>query len=189
MPNEMRDAQRVIEGSALKLYMACIGGAIEGFSIEAHDICFLAAEELNSAAKMARARWPGKPNSAHLDAIREVSHVGGFEIRLAETPPPSSAMAGDRLFFVNVGFYREGVFGELHDVSLVVEKSATLAGAMILQAIGQNSFLAHKDNLWAIDNVQGITHVNGYHVVIQSSDSILCDPVFYGPSIISWGGQ
>ncbi|MES2059160.1 MAG: DUF1543 domain-containing protein [Pseudomonadota bacterium] len=173
----------------MKLYMACIGGAIEGLSIEAHDVCFLAAEELSSAAEMAKARWPGKPASAHLDTLREVSHVGGFEIRLAETPPSSPAMAEDRLFFVNIGFYRQGAFGEFHDVSLVVEKSAALASARVLQTAGRDLFLAHKDNLWAVDNVQGVSHVDGYSVVVQPSDSSIRDSLFYGPSLIAWNEQ
>jgi hypothetical protein len=50
---------------------------------EGHEVVLVVAEDLGQAKSMAKAKWSGA-GRGHLDAVRQIDMVDGFEVSLAK---------------------------------------------------------------------------------------------------------
>lgn len=107
----------------MKLYMILIGATLPGRHIEQHDIYFGIGDDLKSLVPDLFNFWPEANGKIHIDAWREVTQVNGFRINVVE----KGASNPDKLFFLNLGGYKEGDFEEPHYKLLVVEQDKAAA--------------------------------------------------------------
>jgi hypothetical protein len=114
-----------------KLFIALLGGRPPDSTIEAHNVFFGIGPDMESLFPSIKKFWPSAP-AIHIDAYLCVEHVDGHQIIIEKNDqnPPSGPQAAPKLFFVNLGGYREGVFEERHKKLLLVADNQAEATAM-----------------------------------------------------------
>ena len=133
----------------MKLFAIYVGGGHPRANIEIHDIRFVAGEDLEATFPVLKQEWWGTPGSLHVDAYADLTRLPGWQVNVQDTPPPDG---GARLFFVNVGYYVAGRFGELHDYQFRVCDSEKTAWCEAKAALGRQEGM-HKDNLIGVDDI------------------------------------
>lgn len=123
-----------------KLFMLLLGCVPPGRHTEQHDIYFDVAENLASLVPNIIAFWPEANGKIHVDAWREVTVVDSFSVSVeARTTHADAAPGGKKLFFINLGGYKQNEFEEYHYKMLAV---ADDKGDAIRQA-KQTAFYKH----------------------------------------------
>ncbi|SJN45390.1 hypothetical protein FM107_13615 [Sphingobacterium sp. JB170] len=108
--------------------MVLLGCKPEGRFIEQHDIYFGIAEELPELKNDMIEYWPQARGKLHIDAWKKITYVEGYTILVR--PRNDAAEQRNKLFFVNLGGYRENDFEEYHFKQLVVAESLELASRL-----------------------------------------------------------
>src|ERR1700740_3418323 len=97
----------------LKLYMLLLGCTPSGRHTEQHDVFFAIGESLKSLVTDIVAFWPEANGRIHIDAYREVTLVDGYKVTVTDRDSKSDP-GEERLFFINLGGYKRGLFDEPH---------------------------------------------------------------------------
>jgi hypothetical protein len=100
----------------LKLFMILIGYRSRGFNTEQHDVIFLAGTSIENTAflQQIRASVPlPKYIMVHIDAYVEVTQADGYAVSVV-TDRQQLSPQDKKLFFVNLGGYKKGIFQEYH---------------------------------------------------------------------------
>jgi hypothetical protein len=139
--------------SDIKLFMLLLGCKPTGRNTEQHDIFFGIGYSLSDLLTDMQEFWPGS-GKLHIDAWREVTLVDGFAIQVV---PKTNNPAGDaaKLFFINLGGYKEQEFEEYHYKILAIGKQKSDA----IQQAKQTAFYKHTGFAGAdshIDDKYGI---------------------------------
>lgn len=104
--------------------MILIGCKPPGRHTEQHDTFFTIAGHISDTESDVKKFWPEAPK-VHLDAWREVFLVDGQMITIV---PKGQAKKSDfKLFFINLGGYKNKEFDEFHYKLLLVAKDITEA--------------------------------------------------------------
>ncbi len=75
---------------AVRLFLVYLGGDLPpGRLGEDHEVVVVAATDLTSARAAGRAKWRGTTR-AHVDAVRQLDVIDGYEIRLEPTDRPET---------------------------------------------------------------------------------------------------
>jgi hypothetical protein len=101
----------------MKLFMFYVGGDCGNSNIELHDVRFSVGDSPEECHEDLRRQWWGNPKSLHLDCWGQVEQADGYDITLSVARSEESEM---KLFFLNLGGYDPGNFGELHENLLLV---------------------------------------------------------------------
>ncbi|MEJ8755598.1 DUF1543 domain-containing protein [Pontibacter sp. H259] len=101
----------------LKLFMVLLGCRPPGRNTEQHDVFFGIAETIKDLVPQIKKFWPGA-GKIHVDAWREVTLVNGFAIQVVTKSENENRE--HRLYFLNLGGYKEHEFDEFHYKLLVV---------------------------------------------------------------------
>ncbi len=138
--------------------MLLLGCRPPGRHTEQHDVFFGIGETLKELVPSVRAFWPEAKGNVHIDAWREVTQVNGFQVAVVakETAEESVAITAEKLFFLNLGGYREAEFDEFHYKMLVVAKDKGTASKQARQTAfyrhtGFRSAPAHIDDKFGVD--------------------------------------
>lgn len=158
---------------------------------EQHDVLFTIAEDFLGTETDARAFWE-EAEKIHIDAWREITQVDGYKISVV---PKSFAKdpTSKKLFFVNLGGYKEGCFDEFHYKVLIVADSISEAQKKAKESafclhhpgVSKNS-LPHVDDKYGIDVEEDET----YEVqeilpqYLKEEYSILIEDILFGQAII-----
>ena len=107
-----------------KLFMLLLGCRPSGRNTEQHDIYFGIAKSLKDLIPDINSFWKASGN-IHIDAWRVVNNVDGYQISVTEktTNEPQE----NKLFFINLGGYKENEFEEFHYKILTVSKNTNEA--------------------------------------------------------------
>ncbi|MBC5774701.1 DUF1543 domain-containing protein [Pontibacter sp. KCTC 32443] len=105
-----------------KLFMTLLGCRPPGRNTEQHDVFFGIAESVKELVPQIRKFWPGA-GAIHVDAWREVTNVGGYQIQVVPRQEKKAGEEAYTLYFLNLGGYRAGEFDEFHYKLLVVAKT------------------------------------------------------------------
>src|SRR3954470_16448799 len=99
--------------SDLKLFMVIIGCTPKGRFTEQHDVFFGIGKTLRELIPQMNAFWKEAEEKIHIDAWREIKTVDDYAVRITEK---QSAVDDDKtkLFFINLGGYKENEFEEYH---------------------------------------------------------------------------
>jgi hypothetical protein len=139
--------------TSLKLFMLMLGGRPAGRHIEQHDIFFGIGETPKDLVFYIKSFWPEAKSGLHVDAWREVTHVDGYTIQVTSRDDCNEE---NKLFFINLGGYQQGLFDEPHFKVLTVQKNKAAA---IKQAKNTNFYhqvqfkgaKSHIDNKFGVD--------------------------------------
>ena len=142
----------------MKLYMLLLGCKPPGRNTEQHDIFFGIANNLKDLVPAINKAWPEAKNKIHIDAWREVNFVDGFEVKVfkkTEQGDPSLAQK-KRLFFLNLGGYKENEFEEYHYKILTAceNKSAAIKRSKesaFYKHTGFKGASSHIDDKYGVD--------------------------------------
>ena len=101
--------------------MLLLGCKPAGRNTEQHDIFFGIGNSLKELIPDILEAWPEAKKKIHIDAWREVNFVDGSAIEVYEKGHEVSASPDEitRLFFINLGGYKENEFEEFHYKMLV----------------------------------------------------------------------
>jgi len=153
-----------------KLFMIMLGCKPTGRHTEQHDIFFSIAENIEQTKADVLNFWPEANGRVHMDAWREVNVVNGYRIRVL--PKSSAVQAEDlKLFFFNLGGYREGEFDEPHYKLLIVAKDKAAAS----KEAKQTAFYKHTGFAGApshIDDKYGVDVDDAFEITDVLSDDL-----------------
>lgn len=137
-----------------QLFVVEVGGYPPGAHTEIHDIRFAVGETIEDCIPQLKAGWWGGGRSFHLDAWGSLPWADGHRIVVADEAPDGAA-EGLSLWFVHLGGYREGHFGELHHNVFVAAKDAPEAKRKGL-ALAPGWDSPHRDTQFAIEGLVAV---------------------------------
>jgi hypothetical protein len=125
----------------MKLFMLLLGCKPKGRNTEQHDIFFGIGETLKSLVPSIIEAWPEAKGKIHIDAWREVNYVDQFAIEIIDKQPAfaNEDAKKSKLFFINLGGYKENEFEEYHYKMLTACENKSVA----IQAAKQTAFYKH----------------------------------------------
>ena len=100
----------------MKLFMVLLGSTPDGRNIEQHDVFFGIAETLKELAPEIIQAWPEAKEKIHIDAWRQVNLVDQHVVNVFDRQqmPPIETGKKNKLFFLNLGGYKQNEFEEYH---------------------------------------------------------------------------
>lgn len=144
--------------------IACVlGGTAPGAHTELHDVAFAVGADLEAVHGQLLDSWFGDPHGLHVDAWARVDQVAGYRVTLSHTPADN----GLHLYFVNVGGYRRGEFGERHAWGLFGAASQGEAKARARASLLSGHAETHKDDLHDVDDCLAVSRVGRWHVHLR----------------------
>lgn len=162
-----------------KLFMLLIGATPPGRNIEQHDIFFGIGESIKDLLPDVMVFWPGN-NKLHFDAWREVTSVNGFKVEVV-LKNENEQHGNFKLFFINLGGYKQNEFEEFHYKMIIAAKDKAEA----INISKQTAFFRHtgfKGATAHIDDKYGVDVDDAYEItdilppVAKEKYSILVTP-------------
>ncbi len=147
------------------LYVVMLGGKHPAAKIEVHDVVFALGDSLADCYPQLRANWFGQANGLHIDSWMAVDGIDGYRLEWSNQAPAANEL---RLFFINLGGYQTGLFGEEHRYLLVVAKDIAGAKTLGKQQIMNIWDKPHTDNIIDVDDCIPIDYVAGRYVRLVS---------------------
>lgn len=144
----------------MKLFMIQIGFRLEGMNTEGHDTVFSIASSKEEAFKLIKA---ARPYAQHIDTCLEVNQFDGYEILVTESPAPSQL----KLWFINLGGYNEGQFGEVHKCILVTARDLAEAKSKAKQ----DPFFKEPGR---VQDPKAAPHIDDKAQLDEGIDDVLC---------------
>ena len=174
-----------------KLYMLLIGATPPERNIEQHDVFFGIGESLKDLTPEVEAFWPGK-NKLHYDAWREVTSVNGYKVEVV-LKNESLQNSPFKLFFINLGGYKQNEFEEFHYKMIIVAADKAEAIGIskktaFFKHTGFKGATSHIDDKFGID-VDDVYEINDilsadakekYGLLVIPDDSIAEDEINLG---------
>lgn len=145
-----------MEAKLPKLFMLLVGCRPPGRNTEQHDTFFSIAPTVKDLVPALLAFWPQAKKNLHIDAWREVTSVDGYTVQVyprAEAPEQAEDV---RLFFINLGGYKQGEFDEFHYKLIIAapDKGAAIKRAKdtaFFRHTGFKGATAHVDDKYGVD--------------------------------------
>jgi hypothetical protein len=141
----------------MKLFMLLLGCTPQGRNTEQHDIFFGIADALKDLVPAIIEAWPGAKGKIHIDAWRQVNYVDQHAVQVFDKQqlPVNVAENKSKLFFLNLGGYKQNEFEEYHYKILVACENKSVA----IQRAKATAFYKHtgfKDAASHIDDKYGV---------------------------------
>lgn len=120
-----------------KLYMVLAGCRPPGRNTEQHDVFFGIGENIKDILPDLFNFWPEAKKKIHLDAWREVTQLPGYAISIVPNDLLKTSVVNDsKLFFINLGGYKQGEFEEFHYKMIIAAANKDMA----IQQAKQSAF-------------------------------------------------
>jgi len=137
-----------------KLFMLLIGATPAERNIEQHDVFFGIGESIKDLIPDVIAFWPGN-NKLHFDAWREVTSVNGYKVKIV-SKNESKQSSPFKLFFINLGGYKQNEFEEFHYKIIIAAANKAEAIHISKQTAffkhtGFKGATAHIDDKFGVD--------------------------------------
>jgi len=150
-----------------KLFAVYLGGRAPKANTELHDIVFVTGARIEDAYGQMLDKWFGTPQSLHMDGYLELDVVDGYRVSLSPTPDADMTR---KLFFVNLGAYKPGIFAELHAVGFYVAAHGTQAKQRArAELLSSDEREIHVDDLYDVDDCIAIDKVNALYVNLSKT--------------------
>lgn len=164
-----------------KLFMLLVGCRPKGRHTEQHDTLFAIGNNIKSLLPQIKDFWPGA-GTMHIDAWREVNTVNGYAIKIITADKPY--INSNKLFFLNLGGYKENEFEEFHYklITVAADKGEAIKIAKQTAFYKHTGFKgadSHIDDKYGID-VDDIYEINDilptslkdqYHIHISAAQN------------------
>lgn len=151
-----------------KLFMLLLGCKPEERHTEQHDIFFTIGLQLADIIPSIKEFWREAKGDIHVDAWREVANVDGYKIEI-ENNDHGLTVAEEkvnRLYFINLGGYKQNEFEEFHYKMIAVapEKGDAIRQSKqtaFYKHTGFKGATSHVDDKYGIDvdDVYGIEDI------------------------------
>jgi len=171
--------------------MLLLGCKPAGRHTEQHDIFFGIAAKLQDLADDIVSFWPECNGKIHIDAWRKVTQVGNYAIEVSEGN--SAYQPESKLFFLNLGGYKENDFEEYHYKMLVAAKDKGVAVKVAKQTAfykhtgfeGATSHIDDKygidvDDIYDIEDILPSRFKKAYNIILHSAPGKPEDPLHLG---------
>jgi len=163
--------------------MVLLGCKPSGRHTEQHDVFFGIGETIKDLVPQIVRFWPEAKGKLHVDGWREVTLVDGFQVEVQDAATsPAIAFMSHRLFFLNLGGYKEQELEEFHYKMLAVATDKSLA----IQRAKQTAFYKHTgfkgapshiddkygvdvDDVYAIEDILPAELKQQYRIVLTPS--------------------
>lgn len=137
----------------MQLYFLILGCKPKGRNTEQHDAFFGIGNSLNELLPQIEAFWPDG-GRIHIDSWRVVTQACGF--RITVVPRAEAAPSAVKLFFLNLGGYKQGDMEEYHYKMFVVaaDKAAAISAAKqsaFYKHTGFEGAVSHIDDKYGVD--------------------------------------
>jgi Domain of Unknown Function (DUF1543) len=176
----------------MKLFMVLIGCTPVGRHTEQHDVFFGVAENIKDLIPEFIEFWPEAKHKMHLDGWREVHQVNGMNVHV-ELKSAAVKTSTHKLFFINLGGYKQNEFEEFHYKMIIAAKDKADA---ILQA-KQSAFYKHTgfegapshiddkygvdvDDIYEIEDILSPSVKEKYSIVLSPANEIKEDGMQLG---------
>lgn len=150
--------------------MLLLGCKPPGRNIEQHDLFFSIGKTLSNVKQAVLDFWKEANGKIHIDAWREVQFVDGFKITIAPRQK-TVFLHQQKLFFINLGGYKENELEEFHYKMLTVagDKGAAIQKARqtaFYKHTGFSGATSHIDDKYGIDvdDIYEIEDILPYHL-------------------------
>lgn len=179
----------------VKLFMLLLGATPKGRNIEQHDIFFGIAETLKNLIPFIVKAWPEANGKIHIDAWREINYVDKYAVEVypKDQLPTHSNDKKSKLFFLNLGGYKQNEFEEYHYKMLVAGENKTIAvrrakETAFYKHTGFKEAPSHIDDKYGVD-VDDIFEIEdilpkhlkeSYSIVLYPSDEKAEDKINLG---------
>ena len=142
--------------SSPKLFMLLIGCKPAGRHTEQHDVFFSIGHQLKDLIPAMKNFWPEAKKNMHLDAWREVTRVGNYDVNIIPKETGAKLSSTAQLFFINLGGYKPGEFDEFHYKMLLActDKAAAIKESKqtaFYKHCGFKGALSHVDDKYGVD--------------------------------------
>lgn len=172
--------------------IACVlGGTAAGARTELHDVAFAVGHDIEAVHAQLLDSWFGEPVGLHVDAWTVINTVAGYRVHLDRAPSDN----GPHLYFINIGGYRAGEFGERHACGFFGARDKAEAKAHARKRLLQGHEQTHKDDLHEVDDCLRLGRVNDWHIHLtadaQAKDPLVTNGYFPLPpaTIRAWRKQ
>lgn len=118
--------------------MILLGCKPAGRNTEQHDLFFGIGNSLRDLKNDIIQFWKEAKGKIHIDAWREVQWVDDFKIEITDRNDVASPQK-EKLFFINLGGYKQNEFEEFHYKTLIVATDKEIA----VQKAKQTAFYKH----------------------------------------------
>ena len=142
----------------MNLFMLLLGSTPEGRNTEQHDIFFGIAETLKELVPEIIQAWPEAKGNIHIDAWRQVNFVDQHVVNVFDRQQLSPIEAGkkNKLFFLNLGGYKQNEFEEYHYKMLVACENKSVAiqqakATAFYKHTGFKGAASHIDDKYGVD--------------------------------------
>jgi Domain of Unknown Function (DUF1543) len=150
-----------------RLFAVFLGGVAPKCNTELHDVVFVTGPTIESTYEQIMDKWFGEPLGLHLDSWVEIDIVDGYKVKLTDQKPQSD----QKLFFINLGAYSEGVFAEAHANKFLVTTDLQMAKRRGKSELFTNwTSPVHTDDLYEVDDCLAIDKVGSYFVTLEKTD-------------------
>ena len=117
--------------------MVILGCTPKGRFTEQHDIFFGIGSSLKELVPDMSAFWPEAKGRIHIDAWKKITFTDGYTIEVISKNKKTAQ--DEKLFFLNLGGYKEGEFEEYHYKIVTVAKTKAEA----IKKAKQTTFYKH----------------------------------------------
>ena len=143
------------------LFVVMLGGKHPKAKIEVHDVVFVTANSIEDCYPALREQWFGTMAGMHIDSWVQGDGVDGYQVRFSEQAPAAEEL---RLFFINLGGYTPGAFGEDHHYLLVTAKDKAQAKQKGKMHLPTSWDKPHTDAVVDVDDCIAIDQIEGRYV-------------------------
>lgn len=171
--------------------MLLIGATLPERNIEQHDVFFGIGDSLKDLIPDVVSFWPGN-NKLHFDAWREVINVNGCKVEVV-LKNDNKLSNPFKLFFINLGGYKQNEFEEFHYKMVIAAKDKAEAiniskATAFFRHTGFKGANSHIDDKYGVDvdDIYEITDIlpasmkEKYSVIVSPADHISEDEIHLG---------
>lgn len=172
-----------------KLYMLLLGCKPDGRYTEQHDIFFGIGTSLRDLVPEILNFWPQANGKIHIDAWREVTRVDGYTIQVKQREKNDENKELPKLFFINLGGYKENDFEEYHYKCLsVAHNTAEAIRKAKDEVFWKHSISSHiddkygvdVDDIYEIEDILTVRTKEQFVIVIEKTEDIIPDELYPG---------
>ena len=174
------------------LFMVMLGCTPAGRLTEQHDIFFGIGNNLKELVPSMNSFWPEVKGGIHMDAWRKITTIDGYSIEICSRQETISNQ--EKLFFINLGGYKENEFEEYHYKVLTVAKNKADAIKKAKKTTFYNYFgfkgtgASHiddkygvdVDDIYKIEDILAAQYKEQFSLKITKSDTLATDTLEIG---------
>jgi Domain of Unknown Function (DUF1543) len=134
----------------MTLFSVYLGGSVANCNIEAHDLVFVVADNIEQAKPRLKQMWYGEKEGSHIDGYLKLEYIDNYEVQISETKIESEL----KLYFVNIGYTLDNQLIEQHEfffIPAINPLDAETEAKRRIRLDPKKNF-THKDNLLEVDN-------------------------------------